>query len=35
MAHTNVAANYSFERSSLASLDQKLVMAKGCSCSVL
>ncbi|CAJ1944446.1 unnamed protein product [Sphenostylis stenocarpa] len=31
MAHRNVATNSSFERSSLASLDQKLAMAKRCS----
>ncbi|KAG2407912.1 Early nodulin-93 [Vigna angularis] len=31
MAHGNVAANSSFESSSLASLDQKLTMGKRCS----
>ncbi|KAL2338340.1 hypothetical protein Fmac_012786 [Flemingia macrophylla] len=31
MANRNVAANSSFERTSLASLDQKLAMAKRCS----
>ncbi|TKY54891.1 Early nodulin-93 [Spatholobus suberectus] len=31
MAKRNVAANSSFERTSLASLDQKLAMAKRCS----
>ncbi|BAT76384.1 hypothetical protein VIGAN_01437600 [Vigna angularis var. angularis] len=31
MAKRNVAANSSFERTSLASLDQKLALAKRCS----